>query len=61
MTDAEIIAERGGIRPVARKLGHRNHTTVQGWADRCRIPDQHRRAVLSLPVVETGRAQDRAA
>jgi hypothetical protein len=46
---------------VARKLGHRNHTTVQGWADRCRIPDQHRRAVLSLPVVETGRAQDRAA
>lgn len=34
-----IIAQRGGIRPLARKLGHRNHTTVQGWWERDRIPD----------------------
>ena len=50
MTDAEIIRERGGIRPVARELGHRNHTTVQGWVERCRIPDEHREAVMALPV-----------
>lgn len=50
MSDAEIIRERGGIRPVARKLGHRNHTTVQGWVERDRIPDEHRDAVQALPV-----------
>lgn len=26
-----IITRFGGIRAMARKLGHRNHTTVQGW------------------------------
>lgn len=50
MTDAELIRDRGGIRPVARKLGHRNHTTVQGWWERNRIPEEHRLAVLALPV-----------
>ena len=52
ITDAEIIRERGGIRPVARKLGHRNHTTVQGWLERNRIPPEQRETVLALPVVE---------
>lgn len=33
-----IIAQLGGIRPLARKLGHESHTTVQGWFDRNRIP-----------------------
>ena len=51
MTDAQIIDARGGIRPVARKLGHRNHTTVQGWRDRSRIPLEHVSAVLALPLV----------
>lgn len=48
MDDAQLIIQRGGIRPVARKLGHRNHTTVQGWVDRNRIPERHREAVLAL-------------
>ncbi|GHH09257.1 hypothetical protein GCM10008023_05690 [Sphingomonas glacialis] len=44
-----IIAERGGIRPLARALGHRNHTTVQGWWERKRIPDTRLPGVLALP------------
>lgn len=53
MTDAELIRSRGGIRPVARKLGHRNHTTVQGWFERDRIPlDELRTAVEALPAAE---------
>lgn len=52
MTDADHIRARGGIRPVARKLGHTYHTTVQGWVERNRIPDAHRAAVLALPVLE---------
>ena len=49
-SDADLIRERGGIRPVARKLGHRNHTTVQGWLERNRIPDHLREAVIALPI-----------
>lgn len=52
MTDAEIIRERGGIRAVARKLGHTNHTTVQGWVERNRIPDRHRAAVMALDALD---------
>lgn len=48
MTDAEIIKRLGGIRPVARKLGHRNHTTVQGWLERNRIPEWRKPEVLKL-------------
>lgn len=44
----DLIASRGGIRPLARKLGHRNHTTVQGWWERKRIPDEHMPAVLAI-------------
>jgi len=44
---AEIIIKRfGGIRKMARKLGHRNHTTVQGWADSGVIPAQRQREIL---------------
>lgn len=45
---ADLIASRGGIRPLARKLGHRNHTTVQGWWERKRIPDEQMPAVLAI-------------
>src|SRR3546814_5190472 len=44
MSDLEIIRQRGGIRPLARKLGHRNHTTVQGWWVRDRIPPRDRKS-----------------
>ncbi|GLT03034.1 hypothetical protein GCM10007897_44730 [Sphingobium jiangsuense] len=39
VTHRDKIAARGGIRPLARALGHRNHTTVQGWWDRGHIPE----------------------
>lgn len=45
-----IIAERGGIRPLARALGHRNHTTVQGWWERNSIPAHHLDQVLAVEV-----------
>jgi len=39
MTDhREIITRLGGIRGLARRLGHKHHTTVQGWFERGRIP-----------------------
>ena len=34
----EVIDRFGGIREMARKLGHTNHTTVQGWYEREKIP-----------------------
>ena len=51
----QLIRDRGGIRPLARSLGHKNHTTVQGWWERGKIPDDQLRAVLAVP------AQARAA
>jgi hypothetical protein len=48
-----LIADRGGIRPLARKLGHRNHTTVQGWWERERIPPARLPDVLAIPPAET--------
>lgn len=41
-----VITRFGGIRPMADKLGHRSHTTVQGWWDRDVIPAQRQREVL---------------
>lgn len=38
MQHQAIITKLGGIRALARKLDHANHTTVQGWFDRDRIP-----------------------
>lgn len=49
MTDhRQIISNLGGIRGLARKLGHRNHTTVQGWWERGAIPDARLNEVLSV-------------
>lgn len=44
----DIIRQLGGIRKVARALNHPHHTTVQGWADRDRIPVDHWAGVLDL-------------
>ncbi|MBH0112739.1 hypothetical protein I5E68_07210 [Novosphingobium sp. YJ-S2-02] len=38
MDHQTIITDLGGIRALARKLGHNSHTTVQAWFDRNRIP-----------------------
>ncbi|MBO9624139.1 MAG: hypothetical protein J7500_15635 [Sphingomonas sp.] len=48
---AELIRERGGIRPLARALGHKNHTTVQGWWERNNIPEEHLPSVVAIPPV----------
>jgi len=47
----ELIRQRGGIRPLARALGHRNHTTVQGWWERENIPAEQLPAVQAVPPV----------
>jgi len=38
---SQIISRLGGIRKVARMLGHTSHTTVQGWSSRNSIPIEH--------------------
>ncbi|WP_298165056.1 carph-isopro domain-containing protein [Novosphingobium sp.] len=38
MEHQAAIQALGGIRALARKLGHTNHTTVQAWFDRNSIP-----------------------
>lgn len=38
MKHGEIINLFGGIRPLARALGHKNATTVQAWAEKGKIP-----------------------
>ena len=47
MSNARIIVARfGGIRSLARVLGHRNPTTVQGWVVRGYIPARRQQEVL---------------
>lgn len=48
MSIRPIITELGGISGLARKLRHKNHTTVQGWWERDRIPAHRQREVLNL-------------
>ncbi len=48
MSIRNTISALGGISAVARGLGHRNVTTVQGWWDREVIPAQRQRSVLDL-------------
>lgn len=46
MTQAKrIIAKFGNMSNLARALGHRNVTTVQGWAERGYIPPRQHAAV----------------
>lgn len=33
-----VISKFGGVRPLARALGHANPSTVQGWWSRSQIP-----------------------
>ncbi|GEM_PF-2394481 len=47
MDHQTIITDLGGIRALARKLGHNSHTTVQAWFDRNRIPLDRWEEVLS--------------
>jgi hypothetical protein len=44
----DIIDKLGGIRPLARKLGHESHTKVQGWRDRNSIPIEHWPEILKI-------------
>ncbi|WP_353469621.1 carph-isopro domain-containing protein [Sphingomonas faeni] len=48
MTTKELINSMGGIRATARCLGHRSHTTVQGWCVREVIPTRQQRQILEL-------------
>lgn len=41
------LPPRGGMSALARELGHKNPTTVQGWKDRGRVPAEHVRAVIA--------------
>jgi hypothetical protein len=46
MTQAEmIISKFGGIAPMARVLGHKNASTVQGWRERGTIPPRRHKEV----------------
>ncbi|MBB4212824.1 hypothetical protein EV659_1208 [Rhodothalassium salexigens DSM 2132] len=48
MTQAEKIIEAfGGISPMARRLGHRHASTVQGWKERGFIPVRRHVEVLT--------------
>ncbi|WP_155738123.1 carph-isopro domain-containing protein [Sphingobium yanoikuyae] len=42
-----IIRDLGGIRGLARRLGHKHHTTVQGWWERNNIPTERMEEVLA--------------
>lgn len=47
MTEAEAtILAFGGLSKLAKALGHRNVTTVQGWKGRGSIPSWRRREVM---------------
>lgn len=50
MSIRNAITKLGGIPAVARGLGHRNVTTVQGWWDRDTIPARRQPEVLGLAV-----------
>jgi len=45
-TVSEIIGRFGGLHAMARALGHRYPTTIQGWKQRGVIPARQQRAVL---------------
>jgi hypothetical protein len=46
MTQAErIIGKFGGINAMARLLGHKNASTVQGWKERGAVPSKQHQAI----------------
>lgn len=48
MNPAAVIIERfGGLTALARALGHKHVTTVQGWRDSGRIPAKQQPLVLA--------------
>lgn len=48
MSIRTVIVRLGGISFVARKLQHKNVTTVQGWCDRDMLPPKRQREILDL-------------
>lgn len=47
MTQAEhIISKFGGLAALAKALGHRHPSTVQGWKERGFVPAPQQQAVL---------------
>ena len=48
MQHRDIIKKLGGIRPLARELGHKYPSKVQGWHDRNSIPLKLVPAILKL-------------
>lgn len=52
MSAKEVIKRLGGMKRVSHLLGHRNHTTVQGWWDRDVIPARRQSEILSLAARE---------
>lgn len=44
----DVIVKLGGVRPLARRLGHRNASTVQGWWERGVIPAHQQARVLHV-------------
>ena len=47
-TQAEhIIAQFGGISALAKVLGHKHPTTVQGWKARGWIPSRHQTEIFN--------------
>jgi len=53
MTPAErIIDQFGGLSALARALGHKNPTTVQGWKERGVIPLRRWSAVKAAAAKE---------
>lgn len=45
---ASIIEKFGGINAMARTLGHRNASTVQGWKERGHVPANQQSFVLGV-------------
>jgi len=43
-----VIDAYGGLAGLARALGHRNSSTVQGWRNRGRVPITKIRDVIAL-------------
>jgi hypothetical protein len=48
MTQAQRVIDKfGGLSAMAKALGHKHPTTVQGWKDRGFIPSSRHREVLA--------------